>query len=100
MFSPGSGALDGDEFEVVTAASFFVSAFESTFVLAGLLTTGAGVAPLPAADGAATALDDEAGSGSVAAADGTAVDLPGVDGATDVVGGTEVESVAASGDVD
>jgi len=90
VFSPGSGALEGDELEVAPAALFAVSCFVSA---AGLLMTGAAVGVLAEALGlAATAEDGDDGSETAADPD-VAVDAPAV-GAAAVDGADETDSGA------
>ena len=79
VFSPGSGALDGDAFEV-GAAMFFAASFLASL---GLLTAGAGVAALAEADGAVAAPEEDDGEAGTAAAGG----------AVETDGGADAESV-------
>jgi hypothetical protein len=86
VFSPGNGVLDGDEFEVIAAASFFESALAS----AGSLMAGAGLTA-PEALGAVTAAEDgDGGTGTAAVGDDTG----------EAAGGAAVESVVESDDAD
>lgn len=96
VLSPGSGALDEDEFEVAPAALFAVSCFVSD----GLLVTGAAVGVLAEALGAATAAEDGDDGTGTAAGTVAAVDAATVEGADETDSGADDAPVAESEGVD